>query len=130
MGDVQVHTLGHASGADGGGQNALGTVHGVDLVAGLVGHAGLKGLIARFHQHLLCIAGALALGLALVQEGLVALAEGICLFKGIGCAVRCQRRFVEQLVGQLLALGLFLAHLSSLDFHAGIQRLIFSGTYV
>ena len=86
MGNVQVEALLEVLRADGRGQHALFAVDGVDLGAGGVARAGHKLLIADGGQQLFAVGRGLALGLGVVQEGLVALAKVLCGGNGIGAA--------------------------------------------
>ena len=137
VGNVQVRALGQGFCADGRRQHTLFPVDPVYLVARFQRHARHKGPVPGFLQQLRGIGRHLALGLALIQKGLVALAE-LCsplsqalpaqrvhLLRQAGRAVRGQFRLIQQFLGQLLALCFFFLHGLSLVFCCLIQRLIF-----
>ena len=73
--DVQVEALLQRLGADGRGQHALMAVDGVHLGAGFQFLARHKGAVPGVQQQLFAVGGRLALGLGIVQEGFVPLAE-------------------------------------------------------
>ena len=97
VGNVQVEALLEVLRADGRGQHALFAVDGVDLGAGGVARAGHKLLIAGGGQQLFAVGRGLALGLGVVQEGLVALAEVLRGGNGIGGRVGYRFIFIEQI---------------------------------
>ena len=96
MRNVQMEALLQTLGADGRSQHALFTVDGVDLGAGGVARAGHKFLVAGSQQQLFTVSGGLALGLGIVQEGLVSLAEVLRSGDGIGSSIRYSLVFIEQ----------------------------------
>ena len=98
VGNVQMEALLQALGADGGSQHALFAVDGVDLGAGSVVRAGHKLLVAGGGQQLLAVCGGLALGLGVIQESLVTLAEILRGSNRVGRSVRHGLIFVEQVL--------------------------------
>ena len=94
--NVQMEALLQTFGADGRSQHALFTVDGVDLGAGGIVRAGHKFLVAGSQQQLFTVSGGLALGLGIVQEGLVSLAEVLRSGDGIGSSIRYSLVFIEQ----------------------------------
>ena len=77
MGRADVRALGKRLLADHSQQNRLAAIDGVDLVAGLQGHAVLQRTEARLLGQLHRGDDAFAFGLRAVEEGLVGLAVGL-----------------------------------------------------
>ena len=75
VGDVQMETFLHAPGADGGCQHTFAAIDVINLVTGMQRLARYKGTIPRRQQQLFAVCRGLPLGFALVQKGLVSLAE-------------------------------------------------------
>ena len=96
VGDVQVEARFQALGADGGGQDALFAVDGVDLGAGGQLLAGDELFVAGVQQQLLAGADSLALSLGVIQEGLVAFAEILGGLQGVRGSVGYRFIFVKQ----------------------------------
>ena len=82
---------------DGSRHDGLVLLDKVDLLTGCIGLFRLKGLVTGSQQHLLADNGSLALGLGVVQEGLVALAEVLRGGNGIGGRVGYRFIFIEQI---------------------------------
>ena len=100
MGNVQVEALLEVLRTDGRGQHALFAVDGVDLGTGGVARAGHKLLIAGGGQQLFAVGRGLALGLGVVQEGLVALGVGLdALPVRLGQAVKAGLFVIKKLFG-------------------------------
>ena len=83
--------------ADGGGHDCLLELDEVDLVAGLVGLLGVELDVAGILEHLLAFCGDLALGLAIVEELLVALGKVVGLLLDVGILVGDVSGLIEQL---------------------------------
>ena len=106
MGRADVRALGQGLAADHGEQDGLAAVDGVDLVAGLQGHAVLQRTEARLLGQLHRGDDAFAFGLRAVKEGLVGLAVG--LHRGLigrAEAVASVFRLVEQRLSFLFCHG-------------------------
>ena len=112
MRDDQTETVLKAAGADGGSHDSLLELDKVDLIAGLVGLFGVELHVAGILEHLLALGGDFALGLAVVEELLVALGKSVCLLLDVCILVGDVSRLIEQLFGQLLGRSFFCHRIS------------------
>ena len=112
MRDDQTEAVLKAAGADGGSHDSLLELDKVDLIAGLVGLFGVELHVAGILEHLLALGGDFALGLAVVEELLVALGKSVCLLLDVCILVGDVSRLIEQLFGQLLGRSFFCHRIS------------------
>ena len=112
VGDDQTEAVLKAARADGGGHDRLLELDEVDLVAGLVGLLGVELDVAGILEHLLAFCGDLALGLAIVEELLVALGKVVGLLLDVGILVGDVSGLIEQLFSKLLIRSLFCHRIS------------------
>ena len=112
MRDDQTEAVLKAAGADGGSHDGLLELDEVDLIAGLVGLFGVELHVAGILEHLLALGGDFALGLAVVEELLVALGKSVCLLLDVCILVGDVSRLIEQLFGQLLGRSFFCHRIS------------------
>ena len=110
--DDQMEAVLEAAGADGGSHDGLAQLAEVDLVAGGVGLLRVELLVACVLEHLLALSGHLALGLACVEEFLVALSECVGLLLDGGGLVADVSGLKQQLFSQLLVRSFFCHRIS------------------
>jgi hypothetical protein len=110
--DDQMEAVLEAAGADGGSHDGLAQLAEIDLVAGGVGLLRVELLVACVLEHLLALSGHLALGLARIEEFLVALSECVGLLLDGGGLVADVSGLKQQLFSQLLVRSFFCHRIS------------------
>ena len=108
----QMEAILKALGTDGGSHHSLVVLDKVDLVAGLVGLFRVELLVACILEHLLALGGDLTLGLACIQELLVALGKVVGLLLHVSVLIGDVSRLIEQLFSQLLVRSFFCHRIS------------------
>ena len=112
VGNDQMEAILKALGTDGGSHHSLVALDKVDLVAGLVGLFRVELLVPCILEHLLALGGNLALGLACIQELLVALGKVVGLLLHVSVLIGDVSRLIEQLFSQLLVRSFFCHRIS------------------
>ena len=96
MGNVEMEALCQASAADGCGQDTLFAIDEINLVPCFQCLPCHKGTVTGLLQQFLTVRTSFALRLALVQKGLIALAESICLRQHLRRLICHRLIFVEK----------------------------------